>query len=141
MGRPAKGEERLCPCGSGALLADCCTPYLSGRETAPTAEALMRSRYTAYALGRQSYLQATWHPSTRPANLHLDPSQNWLGLKVLRTEQGSQNDDRGIVEFVARFKVAGRGHRLHEISRFAKLDGRWLYLDGERGGTDSSRRS
>jgi SEC-C motif-containing protein len=141
MGKPAKGAEQGCPCSSGAPLADCCAPYLDGTRPAPTAEALMRSRYSAYALGRGSYLKATWHPSTRPANLHLDPGRNWLGLKVLRAAQGAQDDDRGVVEFVARFKVAGRGHRLHEISRFEKLNGRWLYLDGERGSTDSSLKS
>ena len=98
----------------------------------------MRSRYTAYVLGAVDYLLATWHADTRPASLDFDGSQNWLGLKVLHTEQGDEQADAGVVEFVARFKVAGRGHRLHEISRFKRIEDRWFYLDGERGRTDSS---
>jgi SEC-C motif-containing protein len=98
----------------------------------------MRSRYTAYVLEREDYLRQTWHPDSRPAALELDGRQNWLGLKVLRTERGGESDDDGLVEFVARFKIDGRGHRLHEISRFERVDGRWFYLDGERGPTDSS---
>lgn len=132
--------ESLCPCGSGVPLADCCQPYLSGKAPAPTAEALMRSRYSAYVLDNADYLLASWHPDTRPASLNLDGKQNWLGLKIRRAELGGAEDSEGLVEFVARFKIAGRGHRLHEISRFQRLDGRWFYLDGERGATDSSQR-
>ena len=136
MVQPAQASN--CPCGSGAPLADCCQPYLSGGAPAPTAEALMRSRYSAYVLGKTAYLLASWHPSTRPAALSLDENQQWLGLKIRRAEQGGEQDTEGLVEFVARFKIAGRGHRLHEISRFERLDGRWVYLNGERGATDSS---
>ena len=98
----------------------------------------MRSRYTAYVLGRAEYLLDSWHPEYRPDSLDLDSSQNWLGLRILRTEGGGEADDQGLVEFVARFKIAGRGHRLHEISRFTRAGERWLYIDGERGATDSS---
>ena len=95
----------------------------------------MRSRYSAYVLGAADYLLATWHHDSRPASLDLDEAQNWLGLKVLRAEQ---DDEQGLVEFVARFKIAGRGHRLHEISHFRRIEDQWFYLDGERGPTDSS---
>lgn len=93
----------------------------------------MRSRYTAYCLGRESYLLATWHTTTRPAPLTLesDASANWIGLSVRRYEL--QDEDHATVEFVARYKVNGRAHRLHEVSRFVREDGRWLYLDGEVG--------
>lgn len=128
-----------CPCGSGAALQNCCGPYLTGSERAPTAEALMRSRYTAYATGQQDYLIRTWHPDTRPDDLALASTQQWLGLKILATEAGGSTDKAGTVEFVARFKIVGRGHRLHEISRFLRTADGWLYLNGIRGASDSSQ--
>ena len=119
-----------CPCGSGRPLAECCGPYLAGSALPPDAEALMRSRYSAYVLGNAAYLLATWHPDTRPASLDLDegPPTKWLGLAVKRHEHGG--DGRAVVEFVARYKIGGRAHRLHESSRFVHENGRWLYLDG-----------
>jgi SEC-C motif domain protein len=98
---------------------------------APTAEALMRSRYTAFVLGDADYLQATWHPQSRPSRVRIDAQQQWIGLAIKDTEAGLPEHDRGVVEFVARFKINGRGHRLRERSRFEKIDGRWYYLDGE----------
>lgn len=91
----------------------------------------MRSRYTAYTLLREDYLLATWHTSTRPASLDLaaDAATKWIGLEVKRHEQ--QDTDHAIVEFVARYKVNGRAHRLHEVSRFVREDGRWFYVDGD----------
>jgi len=123
-----------CPCGSGKPLDACCGPFIDGREPAPTAGALMRSRYSAYVLRREEYLLATWHPSTRPSELGLarEAPPKWLGLDVRRHEQ--QDGDHAvvaIVEFVARYKVGGRAHRLHETSRFVREDGRWFYVDGD----------
>ena len=121
-----------CPCGSGRDYADCCGSLHAG--TAPVdAEALMRSRYVAYVLGLEPYLLATWHPDTRPRSLDLDaePATKWLGLEVKRHALTGQ--DSAIVEFVARYKIAGRAHRLHEISRFMRQAGRWFYLDGDGG--------
>jgi SEC-C motif-containing protein len=100
----------------------------------------MRSRYSAYVLGRETYLLDTWHPDTRPETVSLTADQRWLGLKIRSTRSGGEDDEEGTVEFIARFKIAGRGHRLHEISTFRRLAGRWHYLDGVRGDTDSSRR-
>lgn len=113
---------------------DCCGRHLDGGETARTAEALMRSRYTAYTLGREDYLLKTWHYSTRPASLELASEQHstrrkWLGLEVRRHEQ--LEPDRALVEFVARYRVDGRAHRLHETSRFMREAGQWFYIDGE----------
>ncbi len=90
----------------------------------------MRSRYSAYVLGLEAYLLATWHPSTRPDRLGLgeDGPCRWLGLEVRRHEMFG--DDRAAVEFVARCRVAGRGRRLHEFSDFRREDGRWYYVDG-----------
>ena len=91
----------------------------------------MRSRYSAYALQEADYLRATWHPDTRPSRVRLDAEQRWIGLSIKATEAGCEGDTTGVVEFVARFKVAGKGHRLRERSRFEKIDGQWYYLDGE----------
>ncbi|MGD9786609.1 MAG: YchJ family protein [Sulfuricellaceae bacterium] len=118
-----------CPCGSGKAFEACCGPYLAGAP-APTPEALMRSRYTAYTLGDKDYLERTWHPSTRPADLELEKDVKWLGLKVVEARGGEQ-DETGTVRFVARFKVGGRGHRMEETSRFVREAGRWFYLDGD----------
>jgi len=121
----------LCPCGSTKNVTDCCGRYVDNHQPAPTAEALMRSRYTAYTLQRENYLLASWHPSTRPAALGLaeDVATKWLGLEVKRHQQ--QDADHAIVEFVARYKVNGRAHRLHEVSRFVREVGRWFYVDGD----------
>ena len=119
-----------CPCGSGQRYALCCRPLHAGERPAASAEALMRSRYSAYVLKLATYLLATWHPSTRPSELDLAADDSkWLGLDVKRHEV--QDDDRAMVEFVARYRIAGRGHRLHELSRFVREDGRWFYVDGE----------
>ena len=121
----------LCPCDSNKNYIDCCGFYLDGGETAPTAETLMRSRYTAYTLGREDYLLATWHHSTRPSSLELatEPRSKWLGLEVKRHEK--LDADHAVVEFVVRYKVGGRAHRLHEVSRFVREAGRWFYVDGD----------
>lgn len=91
----------------------------------------MRSRYTAYVLHREDYLQATWHESTRPTHLILGEPAKWLGLEIVHSEAGGVEDGRGLVEFVARYKVHGRAQHLHEASRFIKEEGRWFYVDGE----------
>ena len=119
-----------CPCGSGRAYAECCGRYLDSGEQPATAEQLMRSRYTAYALAREDYLLATWHASTRPSALDLGSGLQWLGLKIVRTEAGGAHDTEGRVAFVARSKPGGRAQRLEEDSRFVKEGGRWYYVDG-----------
>ena len=91
----------------------------------------MRSRYTAYTRNDVAYLSSTWHPSTRPESLSLDdqPATKWLGLNVMRHEL--QDESHAIVEFVARYKINGRACKLHEISRFVRENGLWVYLDGD----------
>ncbi len=121
----------ICPCGSGQRYIVCCGPYITGKTTALTAEALMRSRYTAYVLCDSEYVLKTWHPDTRPAEFEMEASLKWLGLKVVATSSGNQGDTEGMVEFVARSKFNGRAHRHHEKSRFSILKGQWLYVDGE----------
>ncbi|MBK8533884.1 MAG: hypothetical protein IPL59_01445 [Candidatus Competibacteraceae bacterium] len=92
----------------------------------------MRSRYSAYVLVREDYLLRTWHPSTRPQSLDFDNAEaiTWLGLKIVRAEAGGTNDQQGVVEFVARYKIGGKAHRIIETSRFIRENGQWLYLDG-----------
>lgn len=120
-----------CPCGSGKAFGSCCGPRHDGSRPAPDAEALMRSRYSAFVLGNAAYLLATWHPDTRPGRLDLDeaPVPRWLGLQVKRHEVLGPDEAR--VEFVARYKIGGRAFRLHETSRFTRRDGSWYYVDGE----------
>ena len=124
-----------CPCGrrdpKGRALAcaDCCGRYLDHETPAPDAESLMRSRYSAFVLERVDYLNASWHHSTRPADLTLEPGQKWLGLEV-KTHR-LIDADHAEVEFVARSRLGGRGVRLHETSRFVREGGRWFYIDGD----------
>ena len=92
----------------------------------------MRSRYVAYVQQRADYLLRTWHPATRPEGLEFSAeSGHWLGLKVVRAVAGRAEDEQGTVEFVARYKVGGKAHRLHEISRLVREAGGWLYRDAE----------
>ncbi|MDP3088118.1 MAG: YchJ family protein [Methylotenera sp.] len=123
-----------CPCESGKPYIACCEPFhkgISNNMAAPTAEALMRSRYSAFVLQLEDYLLKTWHPNTRPTALNLaeDPPTKWLGLQIKHTENTSKTT--AIVEFVARYKLAGKAMKLHETSEFERIDERWYYLHGE----------
>ncbi|MBU6260578.1 MAG: hypothetical protein KGL18_04790 [Burkholderiales bacterium] len=123
-----------CPCGLGPRYADCCGLWHRGpqRLQAGSAAALMRSRYSAYALRLEEYLLDTWHASTRPAApLALDPALRWIGLELRR--EVADGADHATVEFVARCKIGGRASRLHETSRFVREGGRWFYVDGDQG--------
>jgi SEC-C motif-containing protein len=122
----------LCPCGTSRPYTACCGRWHAGPEhlQAPSAEALMRSRYSAYVLGLDDYLRDTHHPSTRPAEaLSFDPAVRWLGLDL--RHHLAIDDEHATVEFVARSKLAGRALRLHETSRFVREGGRWYYVDGD----------
>lgn len=122
-----------CPCCSRRAYALCCQRWHEGKLP-PDAEALMRSRYSAYVLGLEEYLLATWHPKTRPTTLDLAATRTrWVGLKVLRHEP---HDGRAIVEFIARYKASGRTHELREVSRFVCENNRWLYIDGDISGAE-----
>jgi len=107
----------------------CCARYISGVENAPDALSLMRSRYSAYVMEDEAYLQKTWHPRSRPAlNLAQQESCKWMGLQIIAHEQ---KEAMATVEFVARYKVQGRAQRLHEVSKFEREDGQWFYVDGQ----------
>lgn len=128
----------LCPCGSGKEYSECCEPYHLGKLSPPTAEALMRSRYSAFANGVVDYLFETHASANRDKDEKeqlqqtIDKNQ-WCHLTILKKENGTKKDDKGIVEFIAAFKESGKSevHALHERSRFIKQEGRWFYLDGE----------
>jgi SEC-C motif domain protein len=119
----------MCPCGSGQSYRACCRPLHHGELQARSAEELMRSRYSAYAYRETDYLFRTWHPRTRPLDVTVDAGITWTGLDVVDAVAGGPDDDRGEVEFTARFESGGRPGGLHERSRFERRAGRWFYLD------------
>lgn len=119
-----------CYCGNEAGYHACCARFHSGDALAPDAQSLMRSRYSAYVLGLDGYLMKTWASEFRPASVVVnEPGTRWLGLEVKRVE--ILGPTRSVVEFVARYKVAGRARRLREISQFELRQGEWLYLTGK----------
>ncbi|MFK8050916.1 MAG: YchJ family protein [Halioglobus sp.] len=124
-------EGVRCHCGLDIPYEECCGPVIAGSSPASTAQSLMRSRYSAFVECNEAYLLETWHSQTRPSRVRFDSAQRWLGLVIKSTHGGMQEDDKGEVEFVARYKIAGKGHRLRERSRFEKVGGRWYYLDGD----------
>ncbi|MGX4693151.1 YchJ family protein [Streptomyces sp. JNUCC 63] len=117
---------RSCPCGLPGPYEQCCGRYHGG-GAAPTAEALMRSRYCAFVRRDAEYLLRTWHPRTRPARLDLDARMRWTGLEVLDATGGSAFHTTGTVTFRASY----RGGSLYERSRFERVDGAWVYVDGD----------
>lgn len=120
-------NQRACPCGSGTAYADCCGPYHQGAP-APSPEALMRSRYSAFALDLRDYLLSSWHASTRPASLAADDTTHWVRLEILGSQAAG---DQGRVHFRATFREGRRWAVLEEESRFLREAGRWYYQEGE----------
>jgi SEC-C motif-containing protein len=118
-----------CPCLSGNPYDECCGPLHAGAP-APTAERLMRSRFSAFALGLPGYLLDSWHPSTRPASLDLDPEQRWTRLDILSTRSGGPFDSSGTVAFRAWWRSGTERGTLEETSEFVRESGRWYYVDG-----------
>lgn len=118
-------------CLSGDQYAQCCGRFHSGGTEAATAEQLMRSRYSAFALLDAGYLRRTWHPDTAPAVLDLDPDMLWRRLDILSTTGGGPFDSAGTVEFRAHYRHGTERGILHEVSRFVRHNGRWLYVDGD----------
>ncbi len=122
-----------CPCSQGSY-ASCCGRFIDNGNIPATALELMRSRYTAFVLRNAHYLKATWHPDTLPEDVISEDDVKWTGLTILNHHHDIQ-DDIATVEFIARFKVGGRAHRIHEISHFERMfdaagQHRWYYVDG-----------
>lgn len=123
-------SKHLCPCQYGEPYGVCCQPYHLG-EVAGSPEALMRSRYSAFAMGLAEYIHESWHPSTRPARRSTErgeASEQWARLQVLSSDVDSQY---GYVHFCATCCDQGRWYVLEEHSRFVCENGRWYYLDGK----------
>ncbi|MCK9508742.1 MAG: SEC-C domain-containing protein [Pigmentiphaga sp.] len=122
------GEDETCPCGTGEVYRRCCARWHEGAEhlRAPTAEALMRSRYSAFVKENAPYLLDTWHASTRPTSLDFEPGLKWLGLEV---KSHTSHENEAEVAFVARARQKdGRAFRQQEHSRFVKENGQWFYV-------------
>ncbi len=130
--------DAICPCRvTDAEKRDydaCCKPYLEEGKPAPTAEALMRSRYTAFARGDIDYLEGTLAPGTRDdfdrkAITHWAKQSEWLGLELISAEDGGEGDEKGYVEFIAHFSLEGERYAHRERSLFRKVDGRWYFQE------------
>lgn len=121
--------KEACPCGSGLTYEQCCGPIHRHQRQAKTAEALMRSRYSAYVRGLEDYLLYSWAEQTRPEPPLLNPVK-WVGLEIVGTDGGGPDDDEGWVEFRASYLEGERLEQLCERSRFVRVEGRWVYIDG-----------
>lgn len=121
-----------CPCLSGLTYDECCGALHSGSALAPTAERLMRSRFSAFAVGDVDYLLSSWHPSTRPATLELDPDVRWYRLDILGRTGGGLLDSEGTVEFEAHYRSPDGTGSQHENSYFVRDDARWFYVREHR---------
>ena len=140
-------KEDLCPCGSQKLYSICCESFINETSYPPTAEALMRSRYSAYVKQAYQYVYNSYHPNTRK-HFTLDSIEEqsehiqWLGLKISETEKGKENDKKGTVTFSASYKMDdGQTRYLTEHSYFVKEEGRWLYVNGETRFTTTAAKS
>jgi SEC-C motif-containing protein len=120
-----------CPCGSDSPFGRCCLPLHRGAAQADTAEQLMRSRYSAYAVGDLDYVWQTWHPRTRPDTVTPNDELTWTGLEIVDAVDGQAGDQTGVVEFRAHYRQGRQSGTLHERSRFAVRARRWLYVDGD----------
>lgn len=124
-----------CPCGSSLTYEECCEPLITGKEHAKTAEALMRSRYTAFVKTEIDYIQDTIPPSkqqgfNRAEAAAWSKNSEWQGFELVQTEAGGPEDDKGTVEFIARFLEKGKPVQHHEVAEFEKIDGKWFFVDG-----------
>jgi SEC-C motif-containing protein len=124
-------RSKTCPCGSGKVYSECCELYHDGLQIPATAELLMRSRFTAYALRNADYLLLSWDESKRPDSINFSKeTAEWQRLQIISSKKGSAKDSKGRVEFKAFYCQDGEDCFMHEISRFVKIGGHWRYLDG-----------
>lgn len=141
----------LCPCRSIDQIKmqyeECCEPFLAGKKKAPTAEALMRSRYSAYVVKNINYIDETQiavenEVFNKEEALKWADSSEWVGLEIKKTQKGESNDNTGVVEFVAHYKDKASGTELrhHETSLFQKRDGQWLFREGQIHGAQPVKR-
>ncbi len=134
--RPVPELDQRCHCGSGALFGHCCWPIIDQQRGAPTAETLMRSRFSAYCIKNEAHLVRTWAPSTRPSRVSFSDTQEWLGLEIRSTSEGGLLNQVGTVEFIASFAMAASDSEprsesaIHELSSFERHEGLWVYVNG-----------
>ena len=138
-------ESTACPCGSGKPYASCCGPLIDGSQPAASPEALMRSRYTAFARQEMPYLASTLHPSQRHDYDEAGASRwardsDWQGLEILNVSADPDNSNRGSVEFRAHYTLKGEKHIHHELAEFRRTEGTWYFWDGKMVGTGQFRR-
>ncbi|WP_067833127.1 YchJ family protein [Actinomadura kijaniata] len=126
----AKRRDVPCPCGLPASYRECCGRFHRGEAKAATAEQLMRSRFSAFARHDAAYLIESWHPATRPPRIDFDPALRWERLEIVRTVDGTPFNDEGTVEFRAHYVQGRETGEMHEVSRFARHEGAWVYVDG-----------
>ena len=129
-------KDQPCPCGSGNTLAVCCGPLIARTAAAPTAESLMRSRYTAYVLGEIDWIVASHDPAgaddvDRSSTEKWSKEARWKGLEIRSKDKGQPGDETGAVEFVASYQIGNQVVAHHEAARFKTIDGRWYYVDGD----------
>ena len=129
-------KSDLCPCKSGKSFGECCAPIIEGAVKAPTAEAVMRARYTSYVVGdidflKKSAVNAVREQFDEDASRRWSEAAEWHGLEIVRTEDGGEKDKKGVVEFRALYTANGQFFNHHEISSFVKEDGEWKFEDGE----------
>jgi SEC-C motif-containing protein len=125
-----------CPCGSGQAYMACCEPIISGKTQAPTAEALMRARYSAYANGKIDFIEKSLAPEARTdfdrkASEKWSLESKWGGLQIVAVKGGAAKDETGIVRFIAQYSQGGQNFEHHEIATFRKEKGVWYFVDGK----------
>lgn len=129
-------DDQLCPCCSGKNYADCCESFVTEARLAPTAEEVMRARYSAYAKGGIAFIVSSTHPQRRAecdekAIRSWSENSEWTGFEIVSVEKGGAADDEGVVEFIAHFTEDRIKKTLHESAQFEKVDGAWYYLDSK----------
>ncbi|WUI03986.1 YchJ family metal-binding protein [Spirillospora sp. NBC_00431] len=120
-----------CACGVGDRYRDCCGRLHRGEASAATATELMRSRFSAFAMQDEAYLLASWHPATRPEQIGFENGLRWTRLEIIHEEAGGPDDDKGVVAFRAHYITGSQPGELHEVSRFVRYDGAWVYVRGK----------
>jgi SEC-C motif domain protein len=125
-----------CPCQSGKEYEACCGPIIGGSQAASTAEALMRSRYTAFVKSEIDYLKNSLHPDHRDdfdpvSTRDLADNSEWINLQIINTSGGGKDDQEGTVEFIVTFSRQGVTYKHHELAQFNRHNGTWYYTDGE----------
>lgn len=125
-----------CPCGSNRIYKDCCGLFIDGKSLPKTAEALMRSRYTAYCIANMDYIKKTMQGKPLVEFQELTAMQwtrsvQWIGLKIIQTNSDSSDQDTGFVEFIATYREQGALANIHEVSQFKRINGNWYYVDGQ----------